>query len=345
MPSSSGPAAGSRNGTSDSSGRTSAMHRGTTPNSFLNGLRQILSHGAVTILAVAIAFSLPGFANYILNEWWPEVESNANLLLATEIALAAVLALVFNLATVAWDRRQRVLTTRLASLVHARNADAGWWARRRERALVNQLTTARDAFVLTLTGYDSLVDKHGLLRPVIEKAYEIRVMLVNPDGQGLRQRAESLPREITVLTLHTEIESTIGALSALRKYGKKVKLKFYDEEPFWKLVVLGDYIWVQHCHSGFVVSEQPEYVFALQHTEPRHGLFVPFYMIFLNYWNDTRHPEYDFETNELVYRDAGGKETGRELLGVPFDGASVPLPSSSPAAGRAALLRRPVSDR
>ena len=321
-----------------------AAHRGGSPHSLVSGLRQILSHGTVTLLAVAIAFSLPGFANYILNEWWPEVESNANLLLGTEIALASVLALMFNMATIAWDHRQRVHTARLASLVHARNANAGWWSRRRERALVEQLTTARDAFVLTLTGYDTLVAADSLLRPVIEKAYEIRVMLVNPCGQGLRQRAESLPSDVTVLTLHTEIEATIGALSALRKYGKKVKLKFYDEEPFWKLVVLGDYIWVQHCHSGFVVREQPEYVFALQHTEPRHGLFVPFYMIFLNHWNDSRHPEYDFDTNELVYRDAGGKETGREILGVPIDGTGVPLPSP-PAVTQAALLRRTVSDR
>jgi len=322
-----------------------AAHRGTSPYSFLNGLRQVLSHGAVTILAVAIAFSLPGFADYILNEWWPEVESNANLLLATEIALASVLALVFNMATIAWDHRQRVLTARLASLVHARNANPGWWSRRRERALVSQLTTARDAYVLTLTGYDTLVAEDSLLRPVIGKAYEIRVMLVNPVGQGLRQRAESLPSEVTVLTLHTEIEATIGALSALRKYGKKVKLKFYDEEPFWKIVVLGDYLWVQHCHSGFVVREQPEYVFALQHTEPRHGLFVPFYMIFLNYWNDPRHPEYDFDTNELVYRDAGGRETGREVLGVPIDGSSLPLAPQAVDPAQAALFRRSASDR
>jgi hypothetical protein len=312
-----------------------ATHRGGSPYTFVGGLRQILSHGTVTLLAVAIAFSLPGFANYILNEWWPEVESNANMLLGTEIALASVLALVFNMAAIAWDHRQRVKTARLASLVHARNANAGWWSRRRERMLVEQLSTARDAFVLTLTGYDTLVAEDSLLRPVIEKAYEIRVMLVNPCGQGMRQRAESLPSEVTALTLQTEVEATIAALSALRKYGKKVKLKFYDEEPFWKLVGLGDYIWVQHCHSGFVVRDQPEYVFALQHSEPRHGLFVPFYMIFLNYWNDSRHPEYDFDTNELVYRDAGGKETGREILGAPTDGAN-PLPS--PAAAQAALL-------
>src|SRR5712691_3113637 len=297
-----------------------AMHRGTPTHSLWSGLRQILTHGVITALAVAIAFSLPGIANYILNEWWPEVESNANLLLATEIALASV----------------------LAPLMYARNAGAGWWSRRRERALVRQLPGARDAFVLTLTGYDTFVADDSLLRGVIEKAYEIRVMLVNPVGKALRARADSLPPEITVLTLHTEIEAVIGYLSGLRKFGKTVKLKFYDGEPFWKLVVLGDYVWVQHCHSGFAVKQQPEFVFALQHREPRHGLFVPFYMVFLNQWNDARHPEYDFNTNELVYRDASGKETGRAVLGVPINGATVPLPSSqAPGESRAALLRRP----
>jgi len=313
------------------------------------GLRQILSHGTITVLAVAIAFSLPGIANYILNEWWPEVQNNANLLLATEVGLASVLALLFNLAKIAWDHRRRVLTARLASLVYARNAGAGWWSRRRERALVSQLPAARDAFVLTLTGYDTFVADDSLLRGVIEKAYEIRVMLVNPIGKALRERADSLPPEITVLTLHTEIEAVVAYLSGLRKFGKKVTLKFYDEEPFWKLIVLGDYVWVQHCHSGFAVKEQPEFVFALQQREPRHGLFVPFYMVFLNQWNDARHPEYDFDTNELVYRDASGKETGRAVLGVPINGSTAPLSSSrglrAALDSGAALLRRLAPER
>ena len=326
-----------------------AMHRGTPTHHLWTGLRQILTHGVITVLAVVIAFSLPGTANYVLNEWWPHVERNANLLLATEVALASILALLFNLAKIAWDHRRGVLTARLASLMYARNAGAGWWLRRRERALVKHLPAARDAFILTLTGYDTFVAEGSLLRGVIEKAYEIRVMLVNPVGKALRERADSLPPEITVLTLNTEIEATIGHLSGLRKFGKKVKLKFYDEEPFWKLIVLGDYVWVQHCHSGFAVKQQPEFVFALQHREPRHGLFVPFYMVFLNQWNDARHPEYDFDTNELVYRDGSGKETGRAVLGVPVNNAATALPSSraprAAAESRAALLRRPAPER
>jgi hypothetical protein len=327
-----------------------AMHRGIPTHNLWTGLRQILTHGTITVLAVAIAFSLPGIANYILNEWWPEAQNNANFLLATEVALASVLALLFNLAKIAWDHRQRVLTARLASLVHARNSGSGWWLRRRERALVKQLPAPRDAFVLTLTGYDTFVADDSLLRGAIGKAYEIRVMLVNPIGKALREHADSLPPEITVRTLHTEIEAVIEYLAGLRKYGKKVKLKFYDEEPFWKLIVLGDYVWVQHCHSGFAVKEQPEFVFALQHREPRHGLFVPFYMVFLNQWNDARHPEYDFDTNELVYRDASGKETGRDVLSAASDGTAMPLTAfqgsaAAAAATEAALLHRPAPER
>src|SRR5258706_8062889 len=325
-----------------------AMHRGAPTHSLWSRLRHFLSPGVITLLAVAIAFALPGTANYILNEWWPHVELNPNLLLATEIALASVLALLFNLAKIAWDHRQGVRIARLASLMYARNAGAGWWSRRRERALVKQLPAARDAFVLTLTGYDTFVADDSLLRDVMEKVYEIRVMLVNPVGRALRERADSLPPEITVLTLNSEFEAVVAYLSGLRKFGKKVTLKFYGEEPFWKLIVLGDYVWVQHCHSGFGVKEQPEFVFALQHREPRHGLFVPFYMVFLNQWNDSRHPEYDFDTNELVYRDASGKETGRDVLVAPIDGAAMPLPAPqapSAAAAEAALLRRPAPER
>src|SRR6266571_1153127 len=254
-------------------------HSGTPMHSLWLSLRRILSHGVITVLAVAVPFSLPQAASYILNQWWPKVEGDASLLLATELGLAFVLALLFNLAKIAWDNRQKVTTAKLASLVYARNAGSGWLSRRRERALLRRLPAARDAFVLSVTGHDTFVAPRSLVREALEKAYEIRVMLVNPLGKGLRKRADSL---------------------------------------------------------------QPEYVFALQHGEPRHGLFVPFYMVFLNQWNDARHPEYDFDTNELVYRDVSGKEVQRASLGVPINGAQAPLnqpPVSATKAAPAALLR------
>ena len=290
-------------------------------------LRQILIHGAITLLAVAIAFSLPPAARYILYVWWPKAEMDANLLLATEIALASTLVLLFNFAKVAWDWRHMVGMARRAALVYAREPASGWLARWRESALVRRLPAARDAFVLTLTGHETFVARDRLLREVLENAYEVRVMLINPVGDGVRKRVESLPSDVTLLSFHSELEASIAYLAGLRRRGKKVTIKFYDQEPFWKVIVLGDHAWVQHCHAGVALRQQPEYVFALRHRSPREGLFVPFYIYVLNQWNEAGHPEYDFDTNELVYRDSTGNETGRAPLGVPINGA---LPGAAP---------------
>src|SRR5229473_956174 len=281
------------------------MDTNTQPQGFLAGIRQILIHGAITLLAIVIAFSLPPAARYILYVWWPRVETDTSLLLVSEIGLASALVLLFNLGKVAWDNRSKVAMARLTALVYARNARNDWLSRLRERALVRSLPAARDACVLTLTGHGTFVDERSPVREVLRSAYEIRVMLVNPVGEGVRRRVESLPPKVT--------------------------LKFYDEEPFWKVVVLGDHVWVQHCHHGCELNQQPEYVFALQHYDPRRGLFVPFYTYFLERWNESRHPEYDFDSNQLVYRDSAGNETGRAPLGVPIAGAATHSSIGTPA--------------
>lgn len=297
------------------------MSDSTRSQGLLLGFQQVLSHGVITLLAVAVAFSLPQAARYILYEWWPVVERDANLLLATEIGMASAMVLLFNSAKIMWGNRQHVAMAKLTALAYARKDRRDWLSQRRERTLAKRLSAARDAYLLTLTGHDTLVDERSLLRGAVQTAYEIRVMLVNPVGAGLRRRVDSLPPEVTLLSFHKEIEASIACLAELRKAGKKVTLKFYEQEPFWKVIVLGDHVWVQHCHTGFEVKHQPEYVFGLQHHNPREGLYIPFYMHFLEQWNQPCHPEYDFDTNELVYRDEAGNERCRAALGVPINGA------------------------
>ena len=141
-------------------------------------------------------------------------------------------------------------------------------------------------------------------------------MLLHPGTSSAARRGASLPPDITAQAFREEVEATIGYLAALRTLGRKVTLKFYEEEPFWKIVVLGDHVWVQYCHGGIEVKHEPEYVFGLNHDNPRLGFFVPFYMYFLERWSDPKHPEFDFDTRELVYRDNLGKEVKR----IAFDG-------------------------
>jgi hypothetical protein len=273
-------------------------------------LRQVALHVVITLLAIGIAFALPAAANYVLYQWWPIVASDANLLLAAEISLAVSLVLLFNFWRVAARNREKGKVAETASLVYARHR-ASWLTRRRERSLIRKLPASRDAYILTLTGLDTFADEKSALREPLRSAHEIRVMLLHPAACSPEKRINTLPEQLTRYACAEEVEASIAYLTALRALGKKVTLKFYDNEPFWKVVVLGDHLWVQYCHGGLEVKDEPEYVFALNPDNPRLGLFVPFYVHFLEQWNDVRHPRYDFDTRELVYCDERGRETRR----------------------------------
>ncbi|MGH8621065.1 MAG: hypothetical protein ACRET3_02910 [Burkholderiales bacterium] len=310
---------------------------GSRSNRLWWGVRQVMLHAVITLLALGIAFSLPVVAQYILYQWWPRVASDTNLLLAFELGLAASLVLMFNLWRFASENRFKGKVADTAALVYARRS-ASWLARIRERSLVRKLPAVRDAYILTLTGYDTFADAKSLLRKPLKSAYEIRVMLLNPAARSAQKRINSLPQEVTRQSYIEEVEASIAHLAMLRTLGKRVTLKFYENEPFWKVVVLGDFLWLQYCHSGFEVKGEPEYVFAHNPANPRLGLFVPFYMYFLEQWSDARHPRYDFDTRELVYCD----ERGREIRRARFTGDGVPAPSllhpqARPAAAASAI--------
>jgi len=307
-------------------------------NRWRSSLRQISLHVVITLLAVGIAFALPVAAQYILYQWWPMVAADANLLLASEISLAASLVLFFNMWRVAAENRLKGKVADTASLVYARHR-ASWLTRWRERSLIRKLPAARDAYILTLTGHGTFGDEKSPLRESLQSAYEIRVMLLNPSARAAEKRVSSLPEEITQQSYAEEVEASIAYLTMLRTLGKMVTLKFYEHEPFWKVVVLGDYLWVQYCHSGFEVKDQPEYVFALNPDNPRLGLFVPFYVHFLEQWSDARHPHYDFENRELVYSDERGREVRRARFAIGKAGVPVLLQPQAALAMAAPKVR------
>lgn len=313
----------------------------TKEHEFWTLLWHILSHGLITLLAVAIAFATPDAARYILYVWWPRVELNPNVLLATEILLASVLTVLFNLWKRAWDNHRRLASAKMASLVFTRPPrKRGWLSAIHERNLLRSLPAARDVCILSLTGHDTLVAPESLLKDTLSTAYEIRVMLLYPLGEAARKRVESLPEDITLSTFQEEMAASIAFLDECRKGGKKVSLKFYDHDPFWKLVVLDDRVWVQHCHAGREMKDQHEYVFGLQHADPKQGLFVPFYTYFLHKWNEAGHWEYDFDSDELVQRDATGNETGRTPLELPIDDSPSPSPPTRQASSLEETLVR-----
>lgn len=284
------------------------MHKLKYPQHRFSWLRAAVVHFGFIVLALGIAFSLPAAAQFILYQWWPGVLADADLLLMTEICLAALLVLFFTAAKNFIEQRASLGWVRVASLVYARS-HASWLSRWRERALIKQVPATRDAYVLSVTGRD-VFSEHSRFRAALQSAGDLRVMLLNPNGLAAQQRVDSLLDEpCNPAQLREEIRLSIDYLQSLHQLGRKVSLKFYDQPPFWKLVILGEHVWVQYFHEG---DNLPEYVFALSHKDPRHGLFMPFYMHFLEQWGEQEHPELDFDTGELVYRDAAGSEMRRK---------------------------------
>ncbi|MDA8094218.1 MAG: hypothetical protein M0T84_09970 [Betaproteobacteria bacterium] len=278
-------------------------------------MRHVFAHSTVTLMAVGIAFSLPVLAQYILYDWWPRVAGSSKLLLITEIAVGAFLVLLYNLSRFAWSGRRSLRMNTVASLVYAGEGSGGV---RRMRELRESFTGARDVAVLSITGYDTFSADGCKLQQLLDNSYEVRVLLMHPDGEGAARRVGSLKDpEALRESYRRETATSIAYLKKLAAAGKKVTLKFYDDVPMWNLVVTGEHVWVQHCRDGYEVKEQPEYVFALQREHPNRGFFAPFYLHFLDQWNDPRHPEYSFDTDELVYRDAEGKELRRISLARP----------------------------
>ncbi len=181
---------------------------------------------------------------------------------------------------------------RLVSLVHVRQEDdrRSRWA---DRKLLDRITRTPDVSVMSVTGYDTFVSGRRKLNRVIDHSHELRAMLMNPYGAGAMRRVQSLGDPVPLLeTYCKETAATIERLVSLASAGKKVTLKFYDDPPFWNLIVTGEYVWVQYCHDGHELKSQPEYVFAVDRDKPTLGLFSAFYVHFLNQWGNPQHPEY-----------------------------------------------------
>lgn len=136
-------------------------------------------------------------------------------------------------------------------------------------------------------------------------------MLLDPLKEGVLMRARSIPDpEITPEVMREQIIRSIDFLKGLRRSQKSVTLKLYPEMPLLKLAILGDNAFLRHYHTGMNVRAMPEYAFRNQQSHG--GLYMPMYRYFQTRWQDPDIPEYDLDTDEVVYRDRSGNEISRE---------------------------------
>jgi hypothetical protein len=187
----------------------------------------------------------------------------------------------------------------------------GFFARKKMKELKERNGFGRDIMLIGSTGYRTFVEPEGDLHRVLQRCRSARIMLLDPLRDGAISRAKSIPDpDISPEMFREQIIRSIDFLKGLKGAQRNIRLKLYPDMPLLKLAILGDVLSVRHYHTGLHVDTMPEYVF--KHDHDPGGLYSPFYQYFLGRWSDPEVPEYDLDTDELVYRDRLGIEVRRE---------------------------------
>jgi hypothetical protein len=280
---------------------------------FINAAAWSLYHIVVVALSAGIAFSLPRIARSFVT-YWSRVENEKIYLVAVEVAAAIFLIVCFSYLQRSLRDRALAKTATGAGLLSF-FPWRGLSAQRRIRKLKEKQGTGRTLMVVGSTGYGTFVDSQGDLYTVLEKCLGAQILLVNPYSKEATRRIRAIHHpNFTLEMFREEVRDSIALLKRLKEAGKAVKLKLYSDPPLVKLVILGDYLWLKHYHTDLDVQTMPEYV--LQHNLKDHGLYNLFYQYFTQRWENPQIPEYDFDTDELVYRGHHGSEVSRERFGL-----------------------------
>lgn len=284
----------------------------STVRAFFRNTAGSLYHIVVVALSAGIALLLPAGARQFLS-FWSRVEHDKFSLIAVEMAVAVLL--IASLSYIHRSMRDRALAAAatgagLVSFSPGRAPSAA----RRIKELKEEQGTGRTIMVIGSSGYSTLVDQVGDLSSVLDKCLGAKILLVNPFSQEATARIEAIGHpQYTLETFREEVRQSIEFLKRLKAMGKAIKLKLYSDPPLVKMVILGDYLWLQHYHADLDVQTMPEYV--LRHNRKDHGFYTLYAHYFEQRWESAEIPEYDLETDELVYRN----KTGGEVLRVPFE--------------------------
>jgi hypothetical protein len=281
---------------------------GTLRESTSSSLRS-LYHIALVSVSAWIAISLPWIAESFLAHR-SGLQDQTEFLIMSEIAIAFLLIVLLDYLWRSVSNRKLARMSKGAGLaLFFPKKDP--LTHRTIARLKYKHGVGRNVMMIGSTGRTTFVDPQGDLHAVLENCLEAKILLLNPLSEEARIRATTLHSSETMIgDWRAQLRSSVQFLKALKLTQKNIKLKLYPDYPHVKLVILGDHIWVQHYHATQDIQTMPEYVF--RHTQQDHGLYALFYQYFVKRWENQEIPEYDLETDELIYKSAKGIEERRE---------------------------------
>ena len=284
----------------------------------LKNISHILYHIVVVLLSAAVALSLPFVAQFMAKkflDYWALIENEKIFLISIEVFTAVLLIVLFNFIVKIMKSRKLSGLAQEAG-IYAVGRGSGFIEHTRRRRLKEKHGLARNVMLIGSTGFTTFVDPAGDLHQVIQKCRGAKIMLLDPSGEGASSRARSIQSpDITPESFREQIAGSIAFLKGLKELQMDIRVKLYQDVPLLKLAILGDYIFLRHYHHGVDVQQLPEFVF--RHQSNPGCLYNPFYQYFLDRWHDPALPEYELETDELIYRDKAGNEVRREKFELP----------------------------
>jgi hypothetical protein len=287
---------------------------------FLRRNASRLYHLFIIAVSAGMALLLPAGARQLL-ALWGRVEHDTYALISAEIGTAILLIAALHYVHSSIRHRAMAAVAAGAGLLsfYPRRTSV---AQRRIKQLKEEQGTGRTIMVIGSSGYSTFVDQVGDLSSVLDKCLGAQILLVNPYSQEATTRISAIGHpEHTLAVFRNEVRQSIELLKRLKAMGKTVRLKLYADSPLIKMVILGDYLWLQHYHADLDVQTMPEYV--LRHNRQDHGLYTLYTHYFMQRWQSADIPEYDLETDELVYRREGS-EIRRERFEMAVDELVLP---------------------
>jgi hypothetical protein len=274
------------------------QHRGA-------GIKPVLHHVLPAVAGAALGLSLPlliGSFGKDLPEPWVFMYENRGAAASLILALAGLLVLLIRFNPSPGQEQQLAALASRAGLVPAG-----------ARPHAGENKTGDEILIIGCTGR-SFTREGEYPYEELQHCREAKILLLDPREHGaLALTRTTLDADVNPPALLDQVHASIAFLRRLRSSQKRVNLKMYPDMPLFKLAIIGDQARVSHYHVSIPVWSMPEFIFENRTCDG--GLFFPLHRYFLSRWQDPDIPEYDFDTDELVYRD----QLGYEVLREPFD--------------------------
>lgn len=165
-------------------------------------------------------------------------------------------------------------------------------------------------YIRGATGWETFGNPSSPLYEAAKSCREVRVILIYPLSGAVQERARHL--HVNVQNYRKEIYDSINYLRSLKRDSARpdyLTLKMYQGYPFWKYIMLEDYVWVQQYPREGHVKNSPCYAFQRLPISNTKGIYDHLLNQFLIYWDSPNLGVYNFQTERLEFFDDNGQIT------------------------------------